>query len=32
MLGKIDGLCAERAQMKAQLLKPRGRVLGGRKW
>ncbi|WP_298372326.1 hypothetical protein [uncultured Bradyrhizobium sp.] len=32
MLGKIDGLCAERAQMKAQLPKPRGRVLGGRKW
>ncbi len=32
MLDKIDTLCADRDRMKAQLPKPKGRVLGGRKW
>ncbi|MCS3444999.1 MULTISPECIES: hypothetical protein [Bradyrhizobium] len=32
MLDKIDTLCADRDRMKAQLPKPNGRVLGGRKW
>lgn len=31
MLDKIDGLCAERDRLKAELPKP-SRVLGGRKW
>ena len=31
MLGKIDGLCAERDKLKREL-SARGRVLGGRKW
>ena len=32
MLDKIDGLCAERDRLKSELPKPKGRVLGGRKW
>ena len=32
MLDKIDALCAERDRLKADLPKPKGRVLGGRKW
>ena len=32
MLEKIDTLCSERDRLKAELPKPRGRVLGGRKW
>jgi hypothetical protein len=32
MLEKIDGLCAERDRLKAQSPKPKGKVLGGRKW
>ncbi|MCP1750245.1 hypothetical protein [Bradyrhizobium elkanii] len=32
MLDKIDALCADRDQMKAALPKPKGKVLGGRKW
>jgi hypothetical protein len=32
MLDKIDGLCAERVRLKAELPKPKGKVLGGRKW
>ncbi|MCC8953662.1 hypothetical protein H8B02_09425 [Bradyrhizobium sp. Pear77] len=32
MLDKVDALCADRDRMKAQLPKPKGRVLGGRKW
>jgi hypothetical protein len=32
MLHKIDGLCEERDRLKADLPKPRGKVLGGRKW
>ncbi|WP_246667409.1 hypothetical protein [Bradyrhizobium macuxiense] len=32
MLDKIDGLCADRDRMKAALPKPKGKVLGGRKW
>jgi hypothetical protein len=32
MLEKIDGLCAERDRLKAELPKPKGRVLGGRSW
>jgi hypothetical protein len=32
MLDKIDGLCAERDRLKAELPKPKGKVLGGRKW
>jgi len=32
MLDKIDGLCAERARLKAELPKPKRKVLGGRKW
>ncbi|MCA6121253.1 hypothetical protein J6500_04935 [Bradyrhizobium sp. WSM 1704] len=31
MLDRID-LCTDRDRMKAQLPKPKGRVLGGRKW
>jgi hypothetical protein len=31
MLDKIDSLCAERDRLKAELPKPKGRVLGGRK-
>jgi hypothetical protein len=31
MLDKIDGLCAERDRLKAELPK-KPRVLGGRKW
>jgi hypothetical protein len=32
MLDKIDGLCAEWDRLKAELPKPKGKVLGGRKW
>lgn len=32
MLDKIDNLCTERDRLKAELPKPSGRVLGGRKW
>ena len=32
MLEKIDGLCAERDRLKAELPRPKGKVLGGRKW
>ncbi|MGY4311240.1 hypothetical protein [Bradyrhizobium sp. JR3.5] len=32
MLDKIDTLCADRDRMKATLPKPKGKVLGGRKW
>jgi hypothetical protein len=32
MLDKIDGLCAERDRLKAELPKPKGKVLGGRTW
>ena len=32
MQDKIDSLCTERDRLKAELPKPRGRVLGGRKW
>ena len=32
MLDKIDGLCAERERLKAELPKLKGKVLGGRKW
>lgn len=32
MLDKIDGLCAERDQMKALLPRPKSKVLGGRSW
>jgi hypothetical protein len=32
MLDKIDGLCAERDRLKAQLPAPRRNVLGGRQW
>jgi hypothetical protein len=32
MLDKIDGLCAERDRLKAELPKCNARVLGGRKW
>jgi hypothetical protein len=28
MLEKIDGLCAERDRLKAELPKPKGKVLG----
>ena len=32
MLHKIDSLCVERDRLKAELPKPKGRVLGGRQW
>jgi hypothetical protein len=32
MLDKIDTLCAERDRLRAELPKPKGRALGGRKW
>ncbi len=32
MLDKIDGLCADRDRLKAETPRPRGKVLGGRKW
>jgi hypothetical protein len=32
MLEKIDQLCADRDRMKAEIPRPKGRVLGGRKW
>jgi hypothetical protein len=32
MLDKIDGLCAERDRLKAELPKSKGKVLGGRSW
>jgi hypothetical protein len=32
MLDKIDRLCADRDRLKAELPRPKGRVLGGRKW
>ena len=32
MLDKIDGLCTARDRLKAELPRPKGRVLGGRKW
>lgn len=32
MVDKIDTLCTERDRLKAELPKPTGRVLGGRKW
>lgn len=32
MEDKIDSLCADRDRLKAELPKPKGRVLGGRKW
>jgi hypothetical protein len=31
-LDKTDGLCAERDRLKAELPKPKGKVLGGRTW
>jgi hypothetical protein len=31
MLDKIDGLCPESDRLKAELPKPKGKVLGGRK-
>jgi hypothetical protein len=32
MLEKIDDFCAERDRLKAELPRPKGKVLGGRKW
>jgi hypothetical protein len=32
MLDKIDTLCVERDRLKADLPRPKGKVLGGRKW
>ena len=32
MLDKIDTLCAERDRMKAELPRPKNKVLGGRSW
>ena len=32
MLEKIDHLCAERDRLKAELPRPKGKELGGRKW
>lgn len=32
MLDKIDGLCAERDRRKAEIPRPKGKVLGGRSW
>jgi len=32
MLDKIDTLCAERDRLRAEMPKPKGKVLGGRKW
>jgi hypothetical protein len=32
MLDKIDGLCTQRDRLKAELPRPKGRVLGGRSW
>jgi hypothetical protein len=32
MLDKIDRLCTDRDRLKAELPRPKGRVLGGRKW
>ena len=32
MLHNIDSLCVERDRLKAELPKPKGRVLGGRQW
>ena len=32
MLDKIDGLCVERGRLKAELPRPKGKVLGGRNW
>lgn len=32
MIDRTDGLCAERDRMKADQPKPKGKVLGGRKW
>jgi hypothetical protein len=32
MLDKIDSLCAERDGLKAELPRPKGKVLGGRNW
>jgi len=32
MLTKIEGLCAERDRLKAELPKPEAKVLGGRNW
>jgi hypothetical protein len=32
MLEKIDSLCAERDRLKAELPRPKGKVLGGGKW
>jgi hypothetical protein len=32
MLDKIDSLCTERDRPKAELPRPKGRVLGGWKW
>ena len=32
MLDKIDCLCTERDRLKAELPKPKSRVLGRRKW
>jgi hypothetical protein len=32
MLDKIDGLCAERDRLKANIPRPKGKALGGRSW
>lgn len=32
MFDKIDTLCADRDRLKAEIPRPKGRVLGGRKW
>jgi hypothetical protein len=32
ILDKIDALCTERERLKAELPRPKGRVLGGRSW
>lgn len=32
MLEKIDGLCAQRDQLKKELPKPKPKALGGRSW
>jgi hypothetical protein len=32
MLEKIDQLCADRDRLKAEIPRPKGGVLGGRKW
>lgn len=32
MQTKIEGLCAERERLTAEMPKPKGKVLGGRNW